>query len=106
LPPRRTVGCKHGTSAKEAIVNENSDSAGYGDRDAPPVGFWVGLGRRHSLLAAPTWHPVRDHGITSNAEADVGYWMILLASVGLGVVLLKAVLVFAALRRGAGAPTK
>jgi CubicO group peptidase (beta-lactamase class C family) len=37
---------------------------------------------------------------------DVSYWMILLASVGLGVGLLKAALVLATLRRGAGAATK
>jgi CubicO group peptidase (beta-lactamase class C family) len=37
---------------------------------------------------------------------DVGYWAILVASVGLGVGLLKAALVFATLRRTAGAPAK
>jgi hypothetical protein len=37
---------------------------------------------------------------------DVGYWAILVASVGLGVGLLKAALVFAALRRNAGVVAK
>jgi hypothetical protein len=37
---------------------------------------------------------------------DVGYWTIVVASVGLGVGLIKASLVFAVLRRGAGAAAK